>query len=223
MVAVWGGLRDVTDRRFDPDTPWRAPGDPVLDDFLRSDVGELVDRLAASGTKVVLLATPHVRNTQPPTPGPAPVVSPDPVKAALAGTERARVTEGVPAAGWAENDDARIDAWNALLGSVAMSRGIPYLDVAARMRTWPGGEFDPERRPDGVGISPVGGGGPGVVVGAPAALGPTTVGRRPGRGGGGRRARCRTPRRWNPAARCPPAGPRCWWWATRWPTATASA
>ena len=156
VVVVWGGLRDVTDRRLGPEAPWRAPGDPELDDFLRSDVGGLVDSLGATGARVVLFSLPHVRNAQPPLPAPAVPVSADPVRAALEATERAQAMSGAPPAGYAENDDQRIDAWNSLLGSVAMSRGLPYIDVAAHMRSWPGGELDAERRPTGVGVGALG-------------------------------------------------------------------
>jgi lysophospholipase L1-like esterase len=83
----------------------------------------------------------------------AAVPPPDPERARLAAIEAALVATGVPPAGHAENQDLRIDAWNQVLGQAAAARGVPVIDVAARMRSWPGGEFDPDRRAGGVGLT----------------------------------------------------------------------
>jgi peptidoglycan/LPS O-acetylase OafA/YrhL/lysophospholipase L1-like esterase len=156
VVVVWAGLRDVSDRRFSSAEPWLRPGDPVLDDFLRADAADLLDRLSATGARVVVLSVPPVRNTaELPPVAPAPLPS-DPAAAALAAAEAAGVATDVPPPGHAENDDARIVAWNELLAQVAAARGVPVLDVAGTMSGWPGGVLDPERRSGGVGLTPLG-------------------------------------------------------------------
>ncbi|MEZ5347584.1 MAG: acyltransferase family protein [Microthrixaceae bacterium] len=157
VVLVWSGLRDVADRRLGPETPWETPGSPELDDFLSTEVRELVDRLSADGAAVVLGSTPYMRNTTPaPTPM-APVVPPDPVRGELSrqAWEDARV--GIPPAGYAENDDARIDRWNELIDAAAAATGTQVIDLADAMAAWPGGQFDPDRRAaDGVGLTELG-------------------------------------------------------------------
>jgi lysophospholipase L1-like esterase len=61
--------------------------------------------------------------------------------------------QGAPVPGFAENDDARIDRYNALLAEVAQTRGLQFLDLAGATQRWPKGEFDSSLRPDGVGVS----------------------------------------------------------------------
>lgn len=156
VVAVWGGLRDVSDRRFNAEGAWLAPGDPQLDDFLRGDVGDLLDRLSATGSQVVVLTVPHIRNSEHPPPAPPVPLPPDPREAGLVAASEAVISTGMPPAGFSENDDARIDHWNQILSEVAAERGIPVVDVAARMRGWPGGELDAALRSGGVGLSPKG-------------------------------------------------------------------
>ena len=68
----------------------------------------------------------------------------------IAAAEVAVIEEGRPEAGFAENDDARIDHLNGILGQVATSRGVRIVDLGAQLRSLPGGELDPSLRPDGV-------------------------------------------------------------------------
>ncbi|MFZ4517584.1 MAG: acyltransferase family protein [Microthrixaceae bacterium] len=154
LIAVWGGLRDVTDRRINAGTNWAAPGDPGIDDFLAGEIGDLLDRLQASGSPVVVFTVPYVRNATPPPPSPPVPPPPNPREAGLLAASEARIRSGIPPAGFAENDPARIDRWNALLTAAAARRGMPVIDVAARTRAWPGGDFDPAyRAADGVGFT----------------------------------------------------------------------
>lgn len=154
VVVVWGGLRDVTDRRLNAGTSWAAPGDPGIDDFLAGELGDLLDRLRGSGSPVVVFTVPHVRNATAPPPSPPVPPPPNPREAGLLAASEARIRSGIPPAGFAENDPTRIDRWNELLAAAASRRGIPVIDVAARTRAWPGGEFDPGyRSPDGVGFT----------------------------------------------------------------------
>lgn len=153
VVLIWGGLRDVTDRKLSDDEAWIGPGTAAGDEFLRTELGALVDSAGQSGAKVAVLTVPHVR---------APQVSLAPAARHLpeGNDERAAmllqdaaVAAGVPAGGPAENDDARIDRMNELISEVAGSRQVPVIDVAAQMRAWPAGEHDPSLRSGGVGLS----------------------------------------------------------------------
>lgn len=150
VVVVHGGLRDVTDRRLGRDAPWAAPGTPAVDDFLVTDVGQLVDDLSATGAQVVLLAMPRVHNREVLPPPPEPQPPQDPREAGLWHVDRAAMRQGVPAGGFRENDPARVDHFNSLLADVAERRGARYLDPAEVTSTWAGGELDPAMRPDGV-------------------------------------------------------------------------
>ncbi|MFV0318179.1 MAG: acyltransferase family protein [Microthrixaceae bacterium] len=157
VVLVWTAPRDVADRRLDPESPWMAPGTPELDDFLSTEVRELVDRLSADGTPVVLGSAPYMRDTRPSPPPMAPVLPPDPVRAALLGQAWDDAREDIPAPGFADNDDARIDRWNQILDEAAVATGTQVVDLADAMSAWPGGQFDPQRRaPDGVGLTELG-------------------------------------------------------------------
>jgi hypothetical protein len=52
-------------------------------------------------------------------------------------------------------DPARMDRFNALLRDVARVRpGMRIIDLARFVEAWPGGEFDPVLRPDGVHFEP---------------------------------------------------------------------
>lgn len=161
VVMVMPALRDAADRRLSTANPWGGPDDATNDDFLRTEFGSVVDDLSATGAEVVLMTAPHVRNTVPPVP--QPIVPPSDVNGeraqVLAAAEVAVIEEGRPDAGFAENDDARIDHLNGILGQVATSRGVRMMDLGAQMRSWPGGEFDPTLRPDGVSVA--------VAAGAP--------------------------------------------------------
>jgi len=157
VVVVSSGLRDVANRRLEPKGPWLAPGDPKLDDFLTLEVRDTLDSLTATGTPVLLATLPHVRNATQPPPSPPPMLPSDARGRELVQTELQVASEDAPAAGFAENDPARIDRWNEILRTAAAQAGVPILDVAATMQRWPGGEFDPQRRAaDGVGVTPLG-------------------------------------------------------------------
>lgn len=156
VVLIWGGLRDVTDRKLADDEGWIRPGTPGGDEFLRTELGALVDAAGQGGARVGVLTVPHVRAAQV-------ALSPATRHLPDAANERdamllqdAAVAVDVPAGGPAENDDARIDRMNELITDVAASRQVPVIDVAAQMRAWPGGEHDPAMRSGGVGLSALG-------------------------------------------------------------------
>jgi peptidoglycan/LPS O-acetylase OafA/YrhL/lysophospholipase L1-like esterase len=157
VVIVSSSIRDVADRRIERDTPWEAPGSAGLDDFLGTEVRELLDRLSDSGAAVLVATSAHLNSTLPAPAPPASVLPPDQTRSSLMAAQEAEVREGVPAAGHAENDPARIDRWNQILRDAAAARGVDLLDVAALAAAWPAGEFDPERRAaDGVGFTEIG-------------------------------------------------------------------
>ncbi|HYZ99389.1 MAG TPA: acyltransferase, partial [Acidimicrobiales bacterium] len=59
-AIVQTGPWDVADRRLPGDDTWRAPGDPIYDDYLRSELSELTDLLLDQGLPVVWLTAPHL-------------------------------------------------------------------------------------------------------------------------------------------------------------------
>ncbi len=152
-TLVTGTTRDLSPRRISSQSAWEQSDSPQIEDFLRTDIADLVDQLASTSTKVVLLTLPHMRRTL--TPSVLPEVAPvaDPTAEAMRQVERVGIRQGAPTPEFYENDDARVDRYNALLGQVATSRGLQLLDLASYMRSLEGGEFDPSLRPDGVGVS----------------------------------------------------------------------
>jgi peptidoglycan/LPS O-acetylase OafA/YrhL/lysophospholipase L1-like esterase len=156
VVVVASGLRDVADRRVDLDTPWEAPGSPGLDDFLGTEVRELLDRLAPSGAALLVATAPHLNNAAPAPAPPTQILPADQTRSSLVAAQGAEASDGVPPPGFAENDPARIDRWNQLLREAATARGAGVVDLAAVAASWPAGELDPERRsPDGVGFTEI--------------------------------------------------------------------
>jgi peptidoglycan/LPS O-acetylase OafA/YrhL len=157
VVVVWSARRDVTDRRLDVRAPWMAPGSAELDDFLVTEVSDLLGDLAASGASVMVATAPRMSDS---IAAAAPVLRPlpsDPTEASIYQYEAEVAAAGAPGPGSSANDPARIDRWNQILAEAAARRGAGVLDLAAHMRAWPGGELDPERRaPDGVGLTPLG-------------------------------------------------------------------
>lgn len=156
VVVVWGGLRDVADRRLDLNQPWFPSTTLRIDDFLNAEVGDFVDSVTAVGTKVVVLSVPHVRDTTLPTPTPPPQLPPEPDRAAMVQYRNAIAGDGRPPASFTQNDDARIDNLNLVLRGVATDRRVGFVDVAARLSAAPGGEFDPVVRAAGVGVTAAG-------------------------------------------------------------------
>jgi hypothetical protein len=127
VVVAQTALWDVTNRELG-DGVWRALGDPFYDQFILDELGKVTDVLNSNGAKVVWLLSPHVD------PGRAPD-----------GT-----SPNHPAA-----DPSRVDRLNDLVRQVAATRDfVTVLDYGELARSWPGGEFDPERRPDGLAPTP---------------------------------------------------------------------
>jgi peptidoglycan/LPS O-acetylase OafA/YrhL len=153
VVVMWGGIRDVADRRLDIHQPWLKPGDPALDAFTTADLGAVSDDVTADGARLVYLTTPHVRNTVDPPPMPPIDQNMDLHRRQILSVEVDEARKNVPPPGFAENDDARIDHFDALLGQVAAGRGATVVDLSAVTSRWKGGELDPTERSSGVGLT----------------------------------------------------------------------
>ena len=125
FAVIETGPWEVTDRRLPGDDQWRAPGDPVYDDFLYREFSEATDLFLQQGVVVVWLLAPHIdvgRNEEPPPENPYP-----------------------------ESDDARMDRLNEIIGRVADEReGAVAVDLPGYLRSQDGGEMDDDLRPDGV-------------------------------------------------------------------------
>ena len=64
IIVVLTGPFDVSDRLLAGDTQWRAPGDPVYDEFLEDEMLAAADLLLDTDATVVWLTSPHILRTQ---------------------------------------------------------------------------------------------------------------------------------------------------------------
>ncbi|MCX7620229.1 MAG: acyltransferase family protein, partial [Acidimicrobiales bacterium] len=129
LVFVMTGFWDVTDRKLPGDDHWRAPGDPVYDEYLQREFAEASDLLHEQGATVVWFTYPHIDLGK----------------------------DETPPRSYPVNDPARIDRQNQIIRELAESRSwIKVIDLASYAQTLPGGEFDPWYRPDGVHFSATG-------------------------------------------------------------------
>lgn len=125
FAFIQTGPWDVTDRRLDGDDTWRAPGDPVFDEFLREELSLVTDVLLEEGVPVVWATAPHL--------------------------DVGRMQQPRPDEPYPESDPARIDRLNEIIREVADQReGAVVVDLAGYLASLPGGEMDPRLRPDGV-------------------------------------------------------------------------
>jgi peptidoglycan/LPS O-acetylase OafA/YrhL len=126
VAVVEVGPFDVADRLLAGDSQWRAPGDPIYDAYLHSEMLQAADVFLTRGIRLVWLTSPDIDDQVALPPG---VTGP-------------------------ENDPARMARFNMILRTVAAERpGSTVVDLSAWVRSWPGGPFDPALRPDGVHFS----------------------------------------------------------------------
>ena len=125
FAVIQTGPWEVTDRRIPGDDRWRAPGDPVYDDFLYREFATATDLFIEQGLVVVWVLSPHIdvgRNEEPPPENP-----------------------------YAESDPERMDRLNEIIRRVADERGSAVtVDLPGYLSGQPGGEMDEGLRPDGV-------------------------------------------------------------------------
>ncbi|MEZ5320981.1 MAG: acyltransferase family protein [Microthrixaceae bacterium] len=129
VVFIAGGMWDITDRRLTDDGPWTTIGDPAYDTYLVKEILHLADFFAERNVKVVWATAPDFH----------PQYNPE-------------TFMGKPP--YAEATPGRADRFNSLLRrALALRPDVTVVDFAAWVRAWPGGEFDPTIRIDGVHIS----------------------------------------------------------------------
>ena len=125
FAVIQTGPWEVTDRRLPGDDEWRAPGDPVYDDFLAREFAAVTDAFMDQGLVVVWVLAPHIdigANEEPPPEDPYP-----------------------------ESDPARMDRLNEIVQRVAAERqGAVTVDLPGYLAGQPGGEMDDDLRADGV-------------------------------------------------------------------------
>ena len=127
VIMVMFGTWDVVDRKIPGDDQWRHIGDPVYDEFLRTEISAAIDTMTSGGATVVWFTHPHIE---------------------------AGVTEGL-AENAPENDPARMDMLNDLVrGVVARKSRAVMVDLEAHMRSTPEGEMNLAERPDGIHWTP---------------------------------------------------------------------
>jgi peptidoglycan/LPS O-acetylase OafA/YrhL len=129
-VLVVPGVGDLAEREIDQQ--WRHLGDPVYDEWVADQLGDLADELSAAGVPVLWATSPHVRLT----PG--------------------GVLEGY----WsdlADNDPARVDRLNDIIRRVASRHDdATVVDLQSWAQRLPGGEFGPANRAEGRGLTEAG-------------------------------------------------------------------
>jgi hypothetical protein len=118
------GQKDLGEKFVDGQ--WRHLGDPVFDEWLAPQVGEIVDLLAAEDTPVFWSEATEVRI--------------------------ARAND--PSSHWQDfpdNDPARVDRLNEIMkGQLEGRDNFHLLPTNDWLESLPGGEFNPDYRADGV-------------------------------------------------------------------------
>ena len=127
IAVVFVGPWDVSARKLPGDDHWRKPGDPVLDDYLRSEMLAAVDVLSSRGALVVWLTQPSIEIHE-------------------------KHGGGLPETPFPASDPARMRRFNELIAELGALRPgrVRIVDLADYMRSLPGGEMDPSYRRDGV-------------------------------------------------------------------------
>ena len=126
VVLCAGGMWDVTDRKLEGSSTWTHIGEPAYDDYLAGEFRHLSDVLGQNGATVVWATAPHFD----------PQYNPQSYM-------------GKPP--YPEAQKGRSDRYNEVLVKALGGRsGTRIIDLAKWMREFPGGEFSPNLRIDGV-------------------------------------------------------------------------
>jgi hypothetical protein len=125
LTVAFAGPWDVCDRKLPGDDQWRALGDPVLDDYFRKELLSASDILLSDGALVIWLTHPVIQQR------------------ALGGK--------LPETPFPESNPARMRRFNELIQELEKLRPgrLKVVDLAKHMQSLPGGELDPQYRPDG--------------------------------------------------------------------------
>jgi hypothetical protein len=129
-VLVVPGVGDLAEREIDQ--RWRHLGDPVYDDWVADQLGDLADELSDAGVPVLWATSPHVR-----------------------------LAPGGDVEGYwsdlADNDPSRVDRLNDIIRRVASRHDdATVVDLQSWAQRLPGGEFGPANRADGRGLTEAG-------------------------------------------------------------------
>lgn len=151
VVLLGASMRDVSDRKFDLDAGWVNSEASIYVDFLRTELTATRDALAAGGARVAWVTLPHVRNTHAAPPFTPPIPANDEARM-LDALHQIQAERGVAAPGFAENDDARVDALNRIVRELAADSQDRVVDLGDWLAHSPGGEVDQANRDDGVGL-----------------------------------------------------------------------
>lgn len=132
VVVVLVGPWEARTRRRNVNAAPEKLGDPDLDRATRDAIAAGVERIVAAGAGVVWLTAPHIE--VPPLDGESFQTDRD------------------------ASEPARMDRLNELIREVAAQNPatMRVIDLAGHLQTLPGGELDPEVRPDGVHFSRAG-------------------------------------------------------------------
>ncbi|MDD9368529.1 MAG: acyltransferase family protein [Acidimicrobiales bacterium] len=123
VIVFASGVFEMGERQFAGD--WYHLGDPVVDRWLEERLVHIADALSTADVPVLWGALPHLRMSDP--------------------TDRS-----IPRDELGENDPARVDRLNELVGAAVAGRpGFEVVDLGAWARDLPDGEFG-EERADGV-------------------------------------------------------------------------
>lgn len=127
VIVVVGGAADLSNRRIDGSSEWSHIGQPKYDAWLLAQFAAFVDRIHVEGSRIVWFSSPDI----------------DPRY--VAGQT------GTPP--FDEADPQRTERYNELIAQFAATDDrVEYVDFAAAVRAHPGGQFEPEMRPDGAHI-----------------------------------------------------------------------
>lgn len=127
VSVVLSCLWDVADHQLPGSRLRRSVGDPVFDQWMLGRMNETVDQLGGGGTNTVAwLTCPHLNPTY--------------VRALYMGPPP-----------YAEADPARVDRLNQLIVTMAAQHpNVVVVDLAGYLAALPGGDLNPQLRPDGV-------------------------------------------------------------------------
>jgi peptidoglycan/LPS O-acetylase OafA/YrhL len=125
VVVIMYGSFDMLDRRWDGSDEWTHIGRPDFDLALRTNIADMTDLLGAGGARVIWATYPRVRTG---------------------------VRDGVrPAHDYPEFDEMRVDRLNTFIREAVAQRPFAgMLELRRYMQSWPKGELDPVKRPDGL-------------------------------------------------------------------------